>query len=77
MVILISLFVVGWVAVALLGSMTYFLGEQSKPIHERNWRSESFEKLAQSITGTSIDFATRVPAFDVADAYASVNLPTK
>lgn len=77
MVILISLFVVGWMAVVLLGSMTYFLGEQSKPIHARNWRSESFEKLAESITGTSINFTTRVPAFDVADAYASMNLPSQ
>jgi hypothetical protein len=77
MVILISLFVVGWVAVALLGSLTYFLGEQSKPIHARNWRSTSFEQLAESITGTSIDYSSRVPAFDVADAYASMNLPTR
>jgi len=75
MIILISLFVVGWVAVALLGSMTYFLGEQTKPIHARNWRSTKFESLSKSITGTSIDYSTRVPAFDVADAYASANLP--
>ncbi len=75
MVILIGLFIVGWVAVALLGSLAYFLGEQSKPIHERNWRSESFEQLSESITGTSIDYSTRVPAFDVADAYASSMLP--
>ncbi|MBD1855691.1 MULTISPECIES: photosystem II protein, Psb35-related [Leptolyngbya] len=75
MVILISLFVVGWVAVALLGSMTYFLGEQSKPIHERNWRSTSFEKLARALTGNEIDYSTRVPAFVVADAYASARLP--
>ncbi|MBE9012998.1 hypothetical protein IQ250_22620 [Pseudanabaenaceae cyanobacterium LEGE 13415] len=75
MVILISLFVVGWIAVALLGSLTYFLGEQTKPIHARNWRSTSFETLAESITGTSIDYGTRIPAFEVADAYASANLP--
>ncbi|BAU14777.1 hypothetical protein LEP3755_53300 [Leptolyngbya sp. NIES-3755] len=75
MVILISLFVVGWVAVALLGSLTYFLGEQSKPIHARNWRSTGFEALSKSITGTSIDYSTRIPAFDVTDAYASSHLP--
>jgi hypothetical protein len=75
MVILISLFVVGWVAVGLLGSMTYFLGEQSKPIHERNWRSNSFEKFAQSLTGRELDYSTRVPAFVVGDAYTSSKLP--
>ena len=51
MILLIALFVIGFVAVALLGSQAYFRGEQSKPIHERNWRSESFEKLAVAITG--------------------------
>jgi tyrosyl-tRNA synthetase len=75
LVILTALFVVGWVAVALIGSLTYFLGEQSKPIHERNWRSESFEKLSQSITGKKIDFSDRVPAFTVSDAYSSNGLP--
>ena len=75
MVILISLFVVAWVAVALLGSLAYFLGEQPKPIHARNWRSTSFEKLSESITGTPIDYSNRVPAFDVTDAYASSVLP--
>lgn len=75
MVILISLFVVGWVAVTLLGTLTYFLGEQSKPIHARNWRSNSFEKLSESITGNSIDYGSRVPAFVVADAYTSSILP--
>lgn len=75
MVILIGLFVVGWVAVAVLGSLTYFLGEQSKPIHERNWRSASFEKLSQSLTGLEIDYSTRLPAFAVGDAYASSELP--
>lgn len=75
MTILIALFIVGWVAVAVLGTQAYFRGEQSKPIHERNWRSESFETLAESITGTDIDYSTRVPAFEV-DAYTSSNLPS-
>ncbi|MCT7957030.1 photosystem II protein, Psb35-related [Laspinema palackyanum] len=75
MTILIALFIVGWVAVALLGTQAYFRGEQSKPIHERNWRSESFETLAESITGTDIDYSKRVPAFEV-DAYSSSNLPS-
>ncbi|WP_254566018.1 photosystem II protein, Psb35-related [Oscillatoria sp. HE19RPO] len=75
MILLTALFVVGWVAVAVLGTQAYFRGEQSKPIHERNWRSESFETLAESITGTDIDYSTRVPAFEV-DAYTSSNLPS-
>jgi hypothetical protein len=74
MTILIGLFVVGWVAASLLGSMAYFLGEQRKPIHERNWRSESFEKLAKSITGKDIDYSDRIPAYGM-DAYASNTLP--
>ncbi|KOP23259.1 hypothetical protein AMR41_27185 [Hapalosiphon sp. MRB220] len=72
--ILIGLFVVGWVAASLLGSMAYFLGEQRKPIHERNWRSESFEKLAKSITGKDIDYSDRTPAYRM-DAYFSNTLP--
>ncbi len=76
MTILIALFVVGWVAAALIGTQAYFLGEQSKPIHERNWRSESFEKLAQSITGTETDYSDRTPGFEV-DAYSSQLLPNQ
>ena len=76
MTILIALFVVGWVAAAVIGTQAYFLGEQSKPIHERNWRSESFEKLAESITGTEIDYSDRTPGFEV-DAYSSQLLPNK
>ncbi|MEX0270343.1 hypothetical protein AB3R30_14460 [Leptolyngbyaceae cyanobacterium UHCC 1019] len=75
MTILIALFVVGWVAVAVLGTMAYFRGEQSKPIHERNWRSESFEQLSEAVTGTKVDFATRVPAYSDLDAYSSSLLP--
>ena len=76
MTILIALFVVGWVAAAVIGTQAYFLGEQSKPIHERNWRSESFEKLAESLTGTEIDYSQRTPAFEV-DAYSSQLLPNQ
>ena len=74
--VLIALFVVGWVAAALIGTQTYFSGEQTKPIHERNWRSDSFEKLATSITGRETDNNKRVPAYSV-DAYATTLLPTK
>lgn len=76
MTILIALFVIAWVAASVLGTMAYFLGEQSKPIHERNWRSESFETLSASITGKEIDYSTRVPAFSNPDAYSSSILPS-
>lgn len=75
MILLIALFVVGWVAASVLGTMAYFLGEQSKPIHERNWKSQSFAQLAENLTGKKIDYSSRVPAFP-ADAYASQTLPT-
>lgn len=75
MVILIALFVIGWAAAIVLGTQAYFRGEQSKPIHARNWRSESFEKLSESVTGSKIDYATRVPAFSAVDAYDSSLLP--
>ncbi|NJR64774.1 MAG: hypothetical protein HC772_04725 [Leptolyngbyaceae cyanobacterium CRU_2_3] len=63
MVILVSLFVVGWVAVAVVGTQAYFRGEQSKPIHERNWNSDSFEAIALSVTGTEVDYGTRTPGY--------------
>jgi biopolymer transport protein ExbB/TolQ len=75
MVLLIALFVVGWAAVAVLGTQAYFLGEQSKPIHERNWRSQSFEKIALSVTGIETSFAERVPGFGGMDTYNSSLLP--
>ncbi|WP_008314620.1 photosystem II protein, Psb35-related [Leptolyngbya sp. PCC 6406] len=74
--LLIALFVIGWVAAALIGSQAYFRGEQTKPIHARNWRSESFEKLARSITGQATDNNDRVPAYGF-DAYQSAILPTE
>jgi hypothetical protein len=76
MTILIAVLVVGWVAAAVIGTQAYFRGEQSKPIHERNWRSNSFEKLAESVTGAEIDYSKRTPAFQV-DAYSSRFLPNQ
>ncbi|NJK75647.1 MAG: hypothetical protein HC849_24400 [Oscillatoriales cyanobacterium RU_3_3] len=70
MTIVIALLIVGWVAASVIGTQAYFLGEQSKPIHDRNWNSESFEQLAKSVTGTDIDYSVRVPAYSM-DAYAS------
>ncbi len=70
MTIVIALLIVGWVAAALIGTQAYFLGEQSKPIHDRNWNSEAFEKLALAVTATEIDYLVRVPAYSM-DAYSS------
>ena len=70
MAIVIALLIVGWVAASVIGTQAYFLGEQSKPIHDRNWNDESFEKLAKSVTGTEIDYLVRVPAYSL-DAYNS------
>jgi hypothetical protein len=70
MTIVIALLIVGWVAASVIGTQAYFLGEQSKPIHERNWNDESFEQLAKSVTGTEVDYLGRVPAYSM-DAYAS------
>ncbi|MEO0408129.1 MAG: hypothetical protein AAF289_12335 [Cyanobacteria bacterium P01_A01_bin.135] len=71
--LLISLFVAGWVAVAVIGTQAYYRGEQVKPIHERNWNSQEFETVAQIVTGTETNFAQRVPAYS-GDAYSSANL---
>lgn len=76
MTILIALFVVGWVAAAVIGTQAYFRGEQSKPIHERNWRSESFENLAVSVTGSETDYSKRTPGFEI-DAFSSQLLPNQ
>lgn len=73
MILLTAIFVTAWVAAAVLGTQAYFRGEQTKPIHERNWGSDSFETLAKSITGEETDYSTRIPAYEM-DAYASSNL---
>jgi hypothetical protein len=71
--IVLALLVVGWLAAAIIGSQAYFLGEQTKPIHERNWRSDSFEALSKSVTGREVDYSERVPAYGY-DAYGSQQL---
>jgi len=71
--LVISLMVVGWVAAAVIGTQTYFRGEQTKPIHERNLNSEGFEQLAKSITGQETNYSDRTPAYPM-DAFASNNL---
>ena len=71
--LLIAVFLIGWTAAALIGTQAYFRGEQTKPIHERNLRSESFEQLSKSFTGRDIDYSERTPAFAL-DTYASNSL---
>ena len=71
--LLLAVVAIGWVAGAVIGTQAYFRGEQSKPIHERNWDSEAFEQISKSVTGESTDFANRVPAYTM-DAYASNQL---
>lgn len=70
--LVISLLIVGWVAAAVIGTQAYFRGEQTKTIHERNWNSESFERIAKSVTGKGVD-SDRIPAFEI-DAYGSNKL---
>ncbi|MEM1255372.1 MAG: hypothetical protein AAGI69_23285 [Cyanobacteria bacterium P01_H01_bin.21] len=68
--ILFAVIIVGWVAAAILGTQAYFFGEQSKPIHERNWDSDGFENLAKLVTGRETDFNERTYSFG-GDAYTS------
>ena len=74
MVILFSVLIVGWVAAAVIGTQAYFRGEQTKPIHERNLRSNTFDQLAKLFTGQKTDHANRVTVFGL-DTYTSQNLP--
>jgi hypothetical protein len=76
MIFVLGLMLVGFVAAALIGSQAYFRGEQTKPIHERNWRSEGFEALAISVTGQATDYTNRVPAYS-GDAFSSASLSAK
>ena len=71
--LLIAVFIIGWAAAAVIGTQAYFRGEQTKPIHERNLKSESFEKIAKTVTGQDTDYSQRIPAFPL-DTYASNSL---
>ena len=71
--ILVSVFIVGWVAASVIGTQAYFRGEQTKPIHERNLKSDSFEQLAQIVTGQETNHGERVLAYGL-DSYSSNNL---
>lgn len=72
LIVLIALVVIGWTAAAILGTQAYFLGEQSKPIHERNWGSEDFDRMAKSFTGKETDYSDRTPAYGL-DAFSATN----
>ena len=60
MLLLLSLSIIGWVAVSVIGTQAYFRGEQTKPIHARNINSESFVRLAAVITGRGADLSEQV-----------------
>jgi hypothetical protein len=75
MAILVVLFVIAWVAVAVLGTQAYFRGEQSKPVHERNWRSASFAQLSKAVTGSEVNYSDRTCLYQGTDAYFSAGLP--
>ena len=70
--LLAAIFLVAWVAAALIGTQAYFMGEQSKPIHERNWNSDGFERIARSVTGRTTDYNNRVASFG-GDAFTSAS----
>ena len=72
--LLIGIFLIGWVAAAIIGTQAYFRGEQTKPIHDRNVKSASFEQIAETVTGNQINHAERVLSYGI-DSYASNNLP--
>ena len=71
--ILLAVIIVGWVGAAILGTQAYFMGEQSKPIHERNLSSDGFENIAKVVTGRDTDYNARVVPF-AGDAYTSAAL---
>ncbi len=76
-ILLIGVVVSGFIAGVTLGSQAYFRGEMTKPIHERNWNSSSFDSLAEVMTGTKADSLQREPGFDVNDAYGSATLSAR
>lgn len=63
-----ALVLTAWVAVALLGTQAYFRGEQTKPIHERNWRSPGFHRLAETFSGQQVDYQNRASSYKVEQA---------
>jgi hypothetical protein len=71
--LLIGVLLIGWIAASIVGTQAYFRGEQTKPIHERNLKSNSFEQIAEAVTGSKINHAERVLAYAI-DSYASNNL---
>ncbi|MEM9244511.1 MAG: hypothetical protein AAGA67_02020 [Cyanobacteria bacterium P01_F01_bin.153] len=62
MALVLGIMAIGWVAASIIGTQAYFRGEQRKPIHNRNWNSDSFDQMANAITGTPTDYGDREPA---------------
>jgi len=73
LVILSLLFIAGWAAASVIGTQAYFMGEQTKSIHERNWDSDGFNRIAKSVTGQETDYTNRVPGYSL-DTYGSNSL---
>ncbi|PPT06931.1 hypothetical protein CKA32_005541 [Geitlerinema sp. FC II] len=73
MALVITLIVIGWTAAAILGTQAYFRGEQSKPIHERNWNNATFDRLAEAFVGRQTNYAVRVPVYAM-DEFATRTL---
>lgn len=74
--LLIGIILTGWIAASIIGTQAYFRGEQTKPIHERNLKSASFEQIAEIFTGSKTNHAERVLIYAI-DSYKSNNLPVK
>lgn len=63
MLLLLSLAIIGWVAASVLGTQAYFRGEQTKAIHARNMRSESFARIAAAMTGKETNLKDQRAAY--------------
>ena len=74
--LLVGIVLVGWIAASVIGTQAYFRGEQSKPIHDRNVKSVSFEQIAEIFTGNKMNYAERVLVCRI-DSYNSQNLPRR
>ena len=59
MTVVALLYIVGFVAAITIGTQAYFRGEQTKPIHLRNWKSEGFHRLAETFTGRTVNYEDR------------------
>ena len=70
--ILLSLFLISWIAGAIAITQTYFRGEQTKTIQVRNNISEFFASIAQMLTGSLATQPEKVYV-RISDRYSSRN----